>query len=130
MGKIFKNISVFFLLLAGLTLSAHLLIPHDHHIADTLSNQAEKCPVSNDKSDHKSGLPIHCHAFNDIFLEKFRSFHVYLNIQSNFIAITSLSYTVSFKLQVLCESVITLQKPVIQSYALKSSPLRAPPSLA
>jgi len=123
MRKIFKYMSVFFLWIAGLTLSVHLLIPHDHHIADTLSNQDKNCPVSN----NKSGFPVHCHAFNDLASEKSRPFHVTQNIQFNFIVFNSFSDTSDFELQIPSVSVIDLQKPVFDLFTLELSLLRAPP---
>lgn len=124
--KIFKYLSVFSLWIAGLTLSAHLLLPHDHHIADTSSNQDKNCPASN----NKSGFPVHCHAFNDLASEKSRPIQISQNIQFYFIAFSSLSDASDFELQIPCVSVIDLRKPVFGSFTLELSLLRAPPALA
>ena len=130
MRKNFKYAYVFSLWLAGLFLCAHLIIPHDHHIADTFSYQEKNCPASDDKSGHHSGFPIHCHAFNDLASEKFRPYNFSHNIQYNSITIHRFSDAFTFELQISCVNIIDLQKPVLDSYALELSLLRAPPALA
>jgi|APMed6443717190_1056831.scaffolds.fasta_scaffold441124_1 hypothetical protein len=130
MRKIFKFISVFSLLVAGLTLSAHLLLPHDHHFADPFSRQDNNCPASNDKSGQKSHLPAHCHAFNDLTSDKSRPIQISQNIQIRFITITILTETSAFKLKRSCISNIVFSKPIFDCHILEFSPLRAPPVLA
>jgi hypothetical protein len=129
MSKILRNVPVFFFWLAGFILCAHSVIPHDHHIADTFSNQGEKCPASNDKSGHSSGFPVHCNAFNDIASERARSNNISQNIQYRFVAI-SISFHRSYpELQISGINISCLQKPVFDSYALELYLLRAPPSI-
>jgi hypothetical protein len=124
MGKILKHIPVLLLWLAGLTLTAHQIIPHDHCIAESYSKF--HAPVSN--SHPRSGFPIHCHAFNDLVLEKLRPVYISHNIQFNFIVFAILPESVLFKLQVTGESIFDIQKPDFYSDALQLSSLRAPPS--
>lgn len=126
MMKILKSISVFSLWIAGLTLSAHLLLPHDHHIDDTTSNQNKNCPVSN----NKSGFPVHCHAFNDLTSEKSRPNQISQKIPFYFIAFSNFSDTSDFDLQIPCGGITDLQKPVFDSFTLELSLLRAPPASA
>ena len=128
--KIFKYMSVFSLWLAGLTLSAHLLIPHDHHITDSFSNQDNNCPASSNKSAHSKGFPIHCHAFNDLASEKLRTFQVSQNIQFGFITISILTDTSALKLQSSCISLIDFTKSILDTFTLDLSLLRAPPASA
>lgn len=66
MRKKFKNIIAFFLLITGLVMFSHSIIPHDHHynIIGNLSNYEHH---NNEKSDNN---PIHCHFFNDIVIDK------------------------------------------------------------
>ena len=54
MRKIFKNISLLFLLIAGLVVLSHSFIPHDHHydLADDLADRHH-----NDAENE----PLHCH---------------------------------------------------------------------
>jgi hypothetical protein len=130
MRKILKHISVFFLWLAGLTMGAHQIIPHDHHLTDPFSKQDNNCPVSNNKTGQKSGFPVHCHAFNDLASEKVRPYYISQNIPDNFIAFNSFPNSTVFELQAFCSSIINLQKPIFDSYTLVLSLLRAPPTLA
>lgn len=130
MRKILKYISVFPLWLAGFTLSAHMFIPHDHHLAEPYSNQDKNCPAPNNKSDHKSGFPLHCHAFNDLASEKVRLYHVSQNFQFSFTFLNVLTDYNAPDLQNSCTSIIDFQKPIFDSYALELSLLRAPPALA
>ena len=68
--RIIRYIRISFLFLAVTILNAHLLIPHDHHQADSDLCQENKYPVSKDKSSHHPLFPAHCHAFNDLATEK------------------------------------------------------------
>jgi hypothetical protein len=129
MKKFFKYISVFFLWIAGLALSAHMLIPHDHHLTDPLSNQDKSCSNSNN-SNHKSGLPIHCHAFNNLASEKSKPVQITQNIQPSFVTFGILTDTSAFKLHGSFISLTDFQKPIFDSFTLELSLLRAPPSLA
>lgn len=130
MSKILKYVSVFFFWLAGLTMSAHMLIPHDHHLADPYSNQDKNCTAPNNKSDHKSGFPLHCHAFNDLASEKIRLYHFSHNFQFNFTVFGVLTDSNKPILQRSCKCIIDFQKPIFVSYAPESPQLRAPPALA
>ncbi len=130
MRKIFNKIAVFWLWLAGLILFAHLIISHDHHIADTSENQDENCPVSNSESGHQSGFPVHCHAFNDLVSEKFRINQILPYLQYNLNAFICSSDKTVFDSHAYCVRIFDLQKPLINLYALELFLLRAPPSLA
>lgn len=123
---IFKYISVFSLWIASLALTAHLLLPHDHHIADTLSNQDKNCPVSN----NKSGFPLHCHAFNDLASEKSKPVQITQNIQVSFVTFGILTDTSVCKSHISYISLTDFQEPVFDSFTLELSLLRAPPTLA
>ena len=130
MSKFLKYIPVYLLWLAGLTLCAHLIIPHDHHIADASVIEDENCPASERDSSHHSGLPVHCHAFNDLVSEKFRAYQILPDIQYNLNAFISPSDENTSDLHVYRVGIIDLQKPYIDSYTLELFLLRAPPSLA
>ena len=68
--RIFRYMRMFFLFLAVAILNAHIIIPHDHHQADSDLCQENKYPLSQDKSNHHPLFPAHCHAFNDLATEK------------------------------------------------------------
>jgi hypothetical protein len=130
MSKVFKYVPVFFLWLAGLTLCAHMLIPHDHHLSDPYSDKNENCNAPNNKSNHKSGFPLHCHAGNDIASEKIRVYHFSHTFQFNFTEFGALTNSYKPALHGSCKSIIDFQKPIFDSFALKLTLLRAPPSVA
>lgn len=130
MSKIFKNISVFSLWLAWLVITAHLIIPHDHHLADSFTSKDDSCPVSNGKTDHSSGFPIHCHAFNDLNSEKAITYFFTCNIQYNDIVISSFFDPLAFELQFHYIPIIDLRESFPDPYLLELSQFRAPPSLS
>ncbi len=130
MSRILKYFSVFLFWLAGLTVSAHLIIPHDHHISVPYSNQDNNCPASGSKSGHKSGFPVHCHAFNDLASEEAKLYHSPRNFQFSSTALSILADPDAYNLPVRCISVFDFQKPIIDSNALELSLLRAPPAIA
>ncbi|MCX6320220.1 MAG: hypothetical protein NTX93_00220 [Bacteroidia bacterium] len=130
MHKIIKNIPAFFLLLAGLVITAHLIIPHDHHLADSFTTKEDSCPVSNGKSGHSSGFPIHCHAFNDLTSEKATAYYFICNIQNNDILISSFFDSLAFELQFHIIPIIDLRESFPDHYLLELSQFRAPPSLS
>jgi len=129
MSKIIKNIPVFFLWLAWLVITAHVIIPHDHHSADSFTAKEDACPFSNGKTGQSSGFPIHCHAFNDLASEKASTYFLTENIRYNDVSISGFPDALTFELQVSCITIIDLQKPFTDSHLLELSPLRAPPSL-
>jgi len=67
---IIKYMRALFLFLAVIILNAHMIIPHDHHQADSNLCQENTSPVSKSSGTHHSGFPPHCHAFNDLASEK------------------------------------------------------------
>ncbi len=69
-----RKIQHFSLLLAVLIIIAHMVIPHDHHLAGTIPGQDETCPYSKNNTGNHKGFPVHCHAFNDLNAEKATSF--------------------------------------------------------
>lgn len=129
-SKILKYISGISLWIAGLALSTHLLIPHDHHINESFSYEDNNCPVSENKSGHKPVFPPHCHAFNDFASEKERLLQISQNLQFNFISADSFSEAFDPALQIRCGSIIDFQKPIFDSFTLELNLLRAPPALA
>jgi len=130
MSKILKNIPVFCLWVAGLSFYAHLLVPHDHHLADSFANKDDDCPVSSGKPGHSSGFPIHCYAFNDLTSEKATTYFFSKNIRYNVIEIRSSFDPFSFELQLPGTTVYDIHKPITNSHYPGLNPLRAPPSLS
>jgi hypothetical protein len=128
-SRFVKNIRVFFLLLAGLALNAHMIIPHDHHLAESVAGSENDCPVSDGETSHHTGFPVHCHAFNDLTSEKVRSNHITTYIKYSFLIISSLSDATAKELHFSCRSISDFREPFPDSFLLEYSSLRAPPSL-
>jgi len=129
MRKIIKYISVFSLWLAVIIMSAHMIIPHDHHIADSFPNQNENCPASNNESRHHPIFPFHCLAFNDLVSEKPIIYLIIKDIQCDGFIVGSFSESNNNLLQFTILSFFNSKEPPIDSEILELSALRAPPSL-
>jgi hypothetical protein len=130
MSKVIKNIPAFFLWFAWLIITAHLMIPHDHHSGDSFIAKEDACPGSNGKTGHSSGFPMHCHAFNDLTSEKATIFFIIENIQDNVIAFSSFPDPFAFEIQSRGISIFDIRKPILNAYYLELTPLRAPPSIS
>jgi len=129
MSNIFKYIPGFSLWLALIIMSAHMIIPHDHHLADSFSNQEENCPASNNNSRHHTGFPVHCHAFNDLVSEKPINFLIIKDIQCDDLIAGSFTESKNHLIQFSKLSFLNSEEPLIDSEFPELSALRAPPSL-
>jgi hypothetical protein len=129
MARITNKIPAFFILLAALALNAHMVIPHDHHPAESNTGKDDTCPVSNDNTTHHKSFPIHCHAFNDLASEKASVPILKKNTQLNNISICSFSKALLFESSVLIITIFDIQKSFPDFYLLELPLLRAPPDL-
>jgi len=129
MRKIIEFLMVVFLWVAGLSLSAHMLLPHDHHISDSYSHQDESCPVSDENSGHKPAFPAHCQAFNDLTSEKARPVYFSQDSQNDMVAFPGFPCTITLDLPSISERIVYLQLPVFDSHTDESALLRGPPAL-
>jgi hypothetical protein len=129
MSRIVKNIPVLFMWFAWLVLTAHLLIPHDHHLIESFSRE-ESCPASNSNTRHHSEFPIHCHAFNDLASEKAVTFVLKCNIISINFLFTDFPDAFVSENQIPLFTIFEIRKPFPDSYLLELSALRAPPSVS
>ena len=59
MRKELKNSIPYFLLLAGVIIFFHSILPHDHHYAVGNTQHTTH-------SQHPDNSPVHCHALNDL----------------------------------------------------------------
>jgi hypothetical protein len=130
MNKFVKRVSVFFLWLAAISVTAHLLIPHDHHLIDTFVSQDENCPDSDPRSGHHSGLPIHCQAFNDFTSERARPLLLTENLQFSFDFFSILTDVSTSLIESSFFSLKDFPKLLFDTSFLRSTSLRAPPALA
>ena len=76
------------------------------------------------------GLPLHCHAFNDLTSERIRPFQISDNIQFSIVTFSILTDTSAVISTALSISFKELSKPFSDSYILEFSSLRAPPASA
>jgi hypothetical protein len=130
MSRFYKSIRVFFLLLAGLAISAHMIILHDHHLSDPIIGQKDSCSAADGKSGHHTGLPVHCHVFNDLAAEKLSSLVLKKYIHSGFSTIIWFpDYSVN-ELHVALITVFGTRKPFPDIYIPDYSPFRGPPSVS
>jgi len=128
MRKILKYLQVFLFWLAGLTLSAHLIIPHDHHQGDEDLCQSNSCPASKSNPGRRTGLPLHCHAFNDLAAEKFSPI-IKQEIQTGFISLVWLPDYIIPEVNLLQTTPLDSGKPFPDIYVPDYYPFRAPPSV-
>ena len=61
MKKDLKNRIPYFLLLAGIIIFFHTILPHDHHYA------ADNTPQTT--HSHPDNSPVHCHTLNDLIID-------------------------------------------------------------
>jgi hypothetical protein len=131
MTRIIKNIRIIFLFLAAFILNAHMIIPHDHHASDSDACQENRCPVSNDGTNHNRPFPVHCHAFNDLASEKAIVYHNVKHFQGKDIipdCIFNFDYP-NLKLSLIRYSDLFLFAMPVKSSVLELTSLRAPPLL-
>lgn len=129
MIRIANKISAFFLFLAVVVFYAHLVIPHDHHLAESDASREESCPVSNKGSSHNSGFPVHCHAFNDLTSEKAITYIIVKNIRSAGLESGTVCDLTDAVLTTSRISILVDSKQGVNTGSLKLSSLRAPPSI-
>jgi hypothetical protein len=127
MTRIIKKIQFFFLFLAISVLNAHMIIPHDHHMADTDVCHDNAFPSKNGHSRHP-GFPHHCHAFNDLASEKALTFHIVKQVQTHDFLSGSINDTESSAQLPWIRIIDRLDQPVINCLP-ELSFLRAPPVL-
>ena len=126
--KILTYTSVFSIWLAWLLINAHLIIPHDHHSSDLFGNKEDTCPVTENRPVHNHGFPLHCHAFNDLTVEKFVKYAVSKNIQSDYIS--TAGFSDNFRSSAFLATVADSRQDFREHHFFDLSPLRAPPYLS
>jgi hypothetical protein len=130
MRRILESLRNFFLLLAGLAVTAHMIIPHDHHLSDQLSGQNIPCPVSDSETGHNKGFPVHCHAFNDLAAEKFPPTILQKNLQTGPVSVCRLYNIIPLEFHYSGIAVNISGIPFPQIFTASANPFRAPPRLS
>jgi hypothetical protein len=127
MCRINKYISFYSFLLAGLVIIAHMLIPHDHHLADPIPGQEESCPASDGKTSHHSGFPVHCHALNYLYSEEDTAFSADVYFQITKVLFINNNSHFNKELQIILSGYYEPQRSVPDHYLSDFVHLRAPP---
>lgn len=126
---IIRYMRAFFLFLAVIILNAHMIIPHDHHLADSNFCQEKKYPVSKDRTTHHPSFPVHCHAFNDLASEKAIVYNLIKYVKCpDFTPGSALTQAV-LNLQISFGRIFDLFVLPVNSGLLELSSLRAPPMI-
>ena len=130
MRKVISKIPVLFLWAAWILLTAHSVIPHDHHSSESYGKSETSCPAPDHETDNHSKIPGHCHALNDLTSEKVQVF----SFLSNFISIDFIQEDVSeiktSELYLHSCKILYLPEHLPVSHLLEHSPFRAPPVLS
>ena len=120
--------------LAGVLITAHEVIPHHHHFDSVYahSNDAEDhCTEPGTDKNHEDN-PIHCHAFNEIYVDRVNnesvSLEIYLPINDFYFFDIDLNESTEYykKSRILPSR----QSTPKETYLQKDSPLRGPPFFA
>jgi hypothetical protein len=61
-----------FIGLASLVIFTHAILPHHHHFDSLFSHHEEEASDSCHQENHPEDKAEHCHAFNDLVVEKIR----------------------------------------------------------
>jgi hypothetical protein len=130
-SKVFKNIAVFSLWIAGLVIIAHLLIPHDHHSDCSVFNNDNECHAQNTAHHDKSpAFPMHCHALNDLTFEKAsNTFLIYSDIPTCDLFILNRFDSCLPDSDLSCIKIKDFHIPLIETDLLHSCLFRGPPAL-
>jgi hypothetical protein len=124
-----RTLRAFFLLLAGIAVVVHMVIPHDHHVTAAGNTEAESCPVQEEPGHHLPVFPVHCHAFNDLAAEKFTP---QIEKKENLSGFTMLVWSrdeLSQVLHISNYSFIEYGESLPEIFLSEFSPLRAPPHI-
>jgi hypothetical protein len=128
-SRIIRYIRLSFLFLAIAIVNAHIIIPHDHHQADSDLCHQNKYPVSQDKSNHHPLLPAHCHAFNDMATEKVVIYDLIKSVKCLDFIPGSVLIPVESDLKISGGNPFDIFILPVKSRVNEHSSLRAPPSL-
>jgi hypothetical protein len=127
MSKVIKYMPVYFLLTAWLVMFAHQIIPHDHQMSESFTNQDDSFPLSKNNSNHHPVFPLHCHAFNDLASEKAVTFVLSYNIRNNNLFFGGDADVFASEMQRPLILSPDFSKPLADSDYLELFLLRAPP---
>jgi hypothetical protein len=126
--RIIKSLQIIFLFLAVSILNAHMIIPHDHHQADSDLCSETSNPVSKTGSQHHPGMPGHCHAFNDLAFGKANSYLINKQIPVRDLIMGCIFETKGAERQLSATRVVKVFNCTVIKGLPGLSSLRAPPT--
>lgn len=125
-----NHTSKFLILIAGIIIFAHAVIPHHHHF-DFLEAHPENLECENTKPDkHNKNLDTHCHAFNIVISEKANDLVVNSPVTSIFhfdLFSFDTNLNIALKINDVIHYPFVIFSPQNQIF-LASRSLRAPPA--
>jgi len=126
-----KNIRIWFILLTGLIILLHSVIPHHHHL-DLYIAHFDGDNRSVETSGESSGeAKTHCHAFNVIVSKTEQSLSFYSGSESNFIALLISEFcSIQADNKAELTSLFIRNIVTIKQYFSSEISFRGPPSLA
>ena len=80
-----KKITLLFIWLTGLMFFAHSIIPHHHHFDSVFEHHQ----ATGQAGQHSEDNPVHCHAFNDLAVDKAVVSFSNVSIADDFAAVVS-----------------------------------------
>jgi hypothetical protein len=125
-----KSLRPLILLIAGIALTAHLIVPHDHHLAGPAVGSTESCPLSGQSTDNHRHIPVHCQAFNDLAAEKATPVNVKKLTRASFVMVIWHSNYNTQANDLLSTLVENSGDPITFICLPDISPFRGPPSVS
>ena len=128
--KLINKIPAIMLWAAWLLITAHSVIPHDHHSPELLVQNESSCPNSENTTSHHPFIPGHCHALNDLTCEKALVYSFNCNITCHDFLPAENVCQAFFDSYINSEGFFEITAHFQVSYLPDHSPLRAPPALS
>ncbi|MFB6342292.1 hypothetical protein ACE1ET_11225 [Saccharicrinis sp. FJH62] len=129
MKRFKKYIGLLFILLSGILISAHELIPHHHHFDSVYSHTSEspfKTTPDTQHGNHEDSSS-HCHAFNDSFVDRILTAR-YNFVQPEYFFIAIVNTETELQPEVYLSNIFTFGPVCFKQHNFPDSdPLRGPP---
>ena len=106
-----------------------MVIPHDHHIAESGGCHENSYPVPKNGHTRHPGFPPHCHAFNDLTSEKAITYHVIKQVRTDDFMHGSIHNPEASAIQFSWIRIVDILNQAVITSLPELSSLRAPPIL-
>ena len=125
-----KNIRIVLILLAGLVILLHSIVSHHHH-SDLFSDNSSVFNANQIPGESSDEANKHCHAFNNIIIEKGNSETFDTRLDSNFNLIFVSVFGIFLSINKVEQNTFFIQNIVIiKQYFRTVQSFRGPPALA